>query len=98
VCAALAPAPSDDPEATALLLTEATRNPAVTDMQAFEGMMALTVLPHAAAVLAERLCRGVGDVEVLLPAAISSAPHGRRRHRSLKWPASVVRSAWLHLR
>jgi hypothetical protein len=65
VCAALAPALADDPEATAVLLTEATRNPAVIDMQAFEGMMALTVLPHAAAVLAEQLCRGVGDSKPL---------------------------------
>jgi hypothetical protein len=73
VCAALAPALADDPEATAVLLTEATRNPAVIDMQAFEGMMALTVLPHAAAVLAEQLCRSVGDVE---------ASYRRRSRRS----------------
>lgn len=76
VCAALAPTLADDPEATAVLLTEATRNPAVIDMQAFEGMMALTVLPHAAAVLAERLCRGVGDIDRLLPAAAASVPYG----------------------
>jgi hypothetical protein len=76
VCAALAPALGYDSEATAVLLTEASRSPAVIDMQAFEGMMALTILPHAAAVLAEQLCRSVGDVERLLPAAIASVPYG----------------------
>jgi hypothetical protein len=76
VCAALAAALADDPEATAVLLAEATRNPAVIDMQAFEGMMALTVLPHAAAVLAERLCRGISDIDRLLPAAIAAVPYG----------------------
>jgi len=76
VCAALAPALADDPEATAVLLAEATRNPAVIDMQAFKGMMALTILPHAAAVLAERLCRGISDVDRLLPAAIAAVPYG----------------------
>lgn len=76
VCAALAPALADDPEATEVLLAEATRNPAVIDMQAFEGMMALTALPHAAAVLAERLCQRIGDVNRLLPAAIASVSYG----------------------
>jgi hypothetical protein len=76
VCAALAPALADDPEAIAVLLTEATRNPAVIDMQAFEGMLALTVLPCGAAVLAERLCQSVGDVNHLLPAAIAAVPYG----------------------
>lgn len=76
VCAALAPALADDAEAIAVLLTEAARNPAVIDMQSFEGMMALTVMPHPAAVLAEQLCRSVGDVERLLPAAIASVPYG----------------------
>jgi hypothetical protein len=76
VCAALAPALADDPEATAVLLVEAARNPAVIDMQGFDGMMALTALPYAAAVLAERLCRSVTDVDRLLPAAIASAPDG----------------------
>ncbi|WP_422742719.1 hypothetical protein ACN27B_30185 [Micromonospora sp. WMMD754] len=75
VCAALAPALADDSEATAVLLGEATKNPAVIDMQAFEGMV-LTVLPHAAAVLAERLCRAIDDVDRLLPAAIASVPYG----------------------
>ncbi|MEV4135186.1 hypothetical protein AB0J72_23805 [Dactylosporangium sp. NPDC049742] len=40
VCAALAPALADDPAAIAVLLAEATRDPAVIDMQAFEGSMA----------------------------------------------------------
>jgi hypothetical protein len=76
VCAGLAPALADDCEATAVLLAEATRNPAVIDMRAFDGLMALTVLPDAAAVLAERLCRGISDVDHLLPAAIASVPYG----------------------
>ncbi|MGE5830550.1 MAG: hypothetical protein ACM30G_19610 [Micromonosporaceae bacterium] len=67
---------ADDPDATAVLLVEATRNPAVIDMSALEGMMALTDLPHAAAVVAERLCRSIGDIERLLPAAIASVPYG----------------------
>ncbi|GIE90160.1 hypothetical protein [Actinoplanes regularis] len=79
VCAALAPALADDPEATAVLLAEVTRNPAVLDMQAFEGMMALTALPHAAAVLAEQLCRRIGDVDRLVPAAVASVPYGATR-------------------
>jgi hypothetical protein len=76
VCAALAPALADDPEAIAVLLAEATRKPAAIDMRAFDGMMALTALPNAAAVLAERLCRGISDVDRLLPAAIASVPYG----------------------
>jgi hypothetical protein len=76
VCAALAPALADDPEATAVLLAEATNNPAVIDMQAFEGTMALTALPHAAAVLAEWLCRSIGEIDRLLPAAIAAVPYG----------------------
>ena len=76
VCAALAPARADDPEATAVLLAEAARSPAAIDMQAFEGMMAFTILPHAAATRAERLCRGVSDVHRLVPAAIASVPYG----------------------
>ncbi|MEV6845287.1 hypothetical protein [Actinoplanes sp. NPDC051411] len=38
-------------------------------------MLALTALPHPAAVLAERLCRDVDD-DGLLPAAIASVPYG----------------------
>jgi hypothetical protein len=76
VCAALAPALASDSEAIAVLLAEAARDPTVIDMRAFEGMMALTALPHGAAVLAERLCRCVGDVDRLLPAAIASVPYG----------------------
>jgi hypothetical protein len=74
LCAAPAPALADDPEATAVLLTEAARSPAVIDMQALEGTMTLTVLPNAAAVLAERLCRSVGDVDRLLPASSPPGP------------------------
>ncbi|WP_344088828.1 hypothetical protein [Luedemannella helvata] len=76
ICAALAPALADDPEAIEILLTQATTNPGVMEKCALQGMMSLTALPHPAAAIAERLCRHVNDIDRLLPAAIASVPHG----------------------
>jgi hypothetical protein len=78
VCAALAPALADDPEANTVLLAEATRNPAVIGMQGFEGRMALSALPYPEAALAERLCATVRDIDRLLPAAIAAVPRAAR--------------------
>ncbi len=76
ICAALAPALANDPEAIEVLLTEATRDPGFMEKYAPEGTLSLTVLPHPAAAIAERLCRHVDDIDRLLPAAIASVPHG----------------------
>ncbi|MEV0131006.1 hypothetical protein AB0H83_21395 [Dactylosporangium sp. NPDC050688] len=73
VCAALAPALADDPEANTVLLTEASRDPDVIGMGGFQGM-GLSALPNPEATLAERLCAVVRDVDRLLPAAIAAVP------------------------
>jgi hypothetical protein len=83
VCAALAPNLVDDPEAIAVLLAEATRNPAVIDMQGFEGMMALAALPHgAAAIVAQRAATAGMDRPAVPPRPGRNRPQSARRRAS----------------
>jgi hypothetical protein len=73
VCAALAPALADDPEANTVLLAEASKDPDIIGMRGFDGM-GLSALTYPEAALAERLCATIRDADRLLPATVAAVP------------------------